>query len=322
MRIRRQVAKIVIVLVIGLYMMTGLIGKGENANAAERQTVVVGRLGSGLGQVGKIVTTDYDVLPHALAVDTSGSIFLSDHINDRIVKYSPSGHFSFAIPFPVTKKRYALTVDDVEVDVEGNLYVASRHEMKMNKYDSRANLLFSLDLRDRKICWDARKGWWSCAIQISRLATSHDGAVYLRGFSELIKFNGRGDIVGKWPLDSGGDFALDNNGSLYIARTDHVVESFDAQGAKKWTKRCGEEASRIEGGYCRLPKWIDREGNRYWFKSQGSVIDKTDRVGKVMETIDLQPLHFYGNTAKFDVHGNFYFLSSSKEDFWVEKVSF
>lgn len=81
-------------------------------------------------------------LPTDLAVSENGSFYVSDgYGNSRIVKFSSSGEYLFEWGvFGENKDEFNIP-HGIDLDMEGNVYVADRENNKIQKYDSLGNFI-------------------------------------------------------------------------------------------------------------------------------------------------------------------------------------
>ncbi len=293
------------------------------ANIGEKSHVIIkGRVGSENGQFGfKILNDGSCISPSAIAIDAIGNIYIADPFNDRIQKFDSTGKFVSKIIYPVSKKRYEQTIDDITTDDNNNLYVASRHEGKISKYSPDGRLLLSIRLDDKDLRWRAKWGWHSGSFQIHRITVDVESNIYLEGIDELIKFDKSGTVSKKWAPVEYPVFVLDPLGNLILSKRGEVIEKYDNDGKLLESGKCGELHSWIDRGHCYLPQHIDRNDFLYWFEKNGSVVIKADRDGRRAGEMQIPSVDVYDNTVKFGQNGNLYILRSSNTEFWVEKYS-
>ena len=81
-------------------------------------------------------------LPTDLAVSENGSFYVSDgYGNSRIVKFSSSGEYLFEWGVFGENKNEFNIPHGIDLDMEGNVYVADRENNKIQKYDSLGNFI-------------------------------------------------------------------------------------------------------------------------------------------------------------------------------------
>ena len=81
-------------------------------------------------------------LPTDLAVSENGSFYVSDgYGNSRIVKFSSSGEYLFEWGVFGKNKNEFNIPHGIDLDMEGNVYVADRENNKIQKYDSLGNFI-------------------------------------------------------------------------------------------------------------------------------------------------------------------------------------
>jgi streptogramin lyase len=178
--------------------------------------------GSGPGQIGfKVKESEgpYEAVPSAIAADTKGNVYIADIANDRIQKYDNNGNLVNSMKIENIRKGDPW-VDDMTIDNNDNLYVAhGQTDQKIYKYNSAGALIQSIDLLNKNLCWDAKKGWSRCYMQIERITVDVIGNVYLVGRGQLIKFNPEGQEEKKWSTETRFEIpiiVLDEIGNLYL----------------------------------------------------------------------------------------------------------
>ncbi len=269
-----------------------------------------------------------DLTPKAIGIGPDGTIYIADHINNKIARFDKNGRYLGEFPAPYKAAPEGIgqpIVTDMATDSAGNLYILSWFgNQKLYKHNQDGRLLKIIDLRGKDIHWDSgRKAWTAHVIQTNRILVAPDGSIYLRGFEELIKLSQSGDVLQKWALKLPGDFVLNQPSGVLLAYSEMMVEAYDSAGKIIWKRKCGVTLSRTAKGYCKLPEWVDRNGNLYWIEDPGNVVTKTDSNGKEMTRIDLGSRYIpFSGWAKFDSEGSMYFLNESKTEFLIEKVSF
>lgn len=81
-------------------------------------------------------------LPTDLAVSENGSFYVSDgYGNSRIVKFSSSGEYLFEWGVFGENKNEFNIPHGIDLDMEGNVYVADRENNKIQKFDSLGNFI-------------------------------------------------------------------------------------------------------------------------------------------------------------------------------------
>ena len=81
-------------------------------------------------------------LPTDLAVSENGSFYVSDgYGNSRIVKFSSSGEYLFEWGVFGKNKNEFNIPHGIDLDMEGNVYIADRENNKIQKYDSLGNFI-------------------------------------------------------------------------------------------------------------------------------------------------------------------------------------
>lgn len=287
-----------------------------------KSTIIRGSVGSGNDQVGfKVRKTDgpYEAVPPAIALDTKGNVYIADIANERIIKFDGRGKTLFSITMKIERKRFYQIIDDMAVDESDNLYVASGHEQKIYKYNPDGTLIQTINLLEKELCWDRKKSWSRCPIQIQGLTVDTAGNIYLQGWKELVKLNSKGDVEAKWAGIR--VYFLDEAGNAYLKK-DSVWEKFDRNGNSKGIEKCQQPYFEIEKQECNYPRFIDKKGFLYYYElSQATnkgVMVKIDQKGKRYGEVSFEASQ---NQQKFDINGNLYIFNYADDKFWIEKIN-
>jgi hypothetical protein len=311
---------LILISILTLFLL-GINIQGTESSNIRKEIVLKSKVGSKDGELGfKTFKNGETIVPSAIAIDSNVNIYIADVINNRVQKFNKQGKFLSKIRFTVNRKSFEWTIDDLATDGSNNLYIASRHEGKIDKYSPERKLLQSINLDDKDIYWDEKKGWVRGAIYIERIVVDIVGNVYLQGFHEIIKFNLSGDIEKKWAGDTP-VFFLDEIGNLYLSINKNIWEKYNIKGNKVGNVKCGEMYFLLKNEHCNYPSFVDKNGFLYWFENNNTILIKTDKDGKQYREYDVGPHSLFGNAVKFDTDGNLYILHYSKDGFWIEKIS-
>lgn len=292
---------------------------------AKTEIVIKTKYGFADGEFGFKVFEDRSwVEPSGIAIDSKGNIYIADPLNNRIQKFDKNGKFLFKIKLDIQLQRFAKTIDDLAVDLEDNLYTVSKHEQKIFKYDQNGKFTQSINLKEMDIAWDRWRGWRSgIYLQPNRISIDKIGNIYLEGFDELVKFNRDGKLAKKLVRESGSGAAsyfLDQKGYLYFTGKIGIWEKYDQKGNLLGQVACEKEPLLAfvppEGGCQFPPKFIDKNGFRYFFELKPKTSDlisiiKVDEKGnfKRYKAPKAPPVYYIWQTLnmiKFDNEGNLY----------------
>ncbi len=85
-------------------------------------------------------------LPEAVAVDSSGKIFVADTGNNAVEIYDPSGNLIKSFGSLGSDKGQFENPDGIAVDNSGNIYVADENNNRIEEFDSQGNYIKSITL--------------------------------------------------------------------------------------------------------------------------------------------------------------------------------
>ena len=74
--------------------------------------------------------------PHGVAVDISGNIWVTDNVNDRIIKFDSSGNFLLTIGSTGAGPGQLNGPEGIDVDTAGNIWVADYSNGRVQKLNS------------------------------------------------------------------------------------------------------------------------------------------------------------------------------------------
>jgi len=188
----------------------------EKFNSAGVYLLQWGTQGSGNGQF---------LRPAGIAVDASGSVYVSDPRNNRIQKFTGTGAY-------ITQ--WATSGSDLAVDGSGNVFVSDAPNNRIQKFTGTGTLLTE---------WgSAGSGPGQFATPIG-LAVDASGNIYVvdSGNSRVQVFTGAGSYVRQWgsPGSGNGQFsnskgiAVDGTGSVFVVddNGDDRIQKFTNSGA-------------------------------------------------------------------------------------------
>ncbi len=174
---------------------------------------------------------------------------------------------------------YFDTPEDVEIDTEGNMYVADTNNDRIVKLNSEGSIL-----------WERGKNGRGTGefMKPSGIAVSLSGIVYVSDMhnDRIQKFDSQGNFIKSWGHHGDGDgqfyypegIAVDVTGNVYVADTrNNRVQKFDSEG--RFLKKWGNEGDG-DSEFC-LPGGIaaDEAGYIYVSDSGNDRIQKFDCEG-------------------------------------------
>lgn len=330
-----KIYQIYLAIILLLAFATNLLA--QDVMNVKTEIVIKGKFGSGVGEFGIKEYEDRSprAEPTAITIDSKANIYIADPVNNRIQKFDKTGKYLFKIKLDIKLQRYGITIDDLAVDREDNLYAVSRHEQKLFKYNQNGKLEQTINLKEMDIAWDTWRGWRAGGyLQPQRISIDVADSLFIEGSHELIKFNKDGSLAKKWVIESGAaSHFLDQPGYLYFSRKIGTWERYDQKGNLLGPVTCEKEpklAITLPEGVCQFPpKFIDKNGFRYYFELKPKTSDlvsiiKVDQKGNLKKfnapLIDIwQPL----NMTKFDADGNLYGygVDNAKQEYWIVRIS-
>ena len=238
--------------------------------------------------------------PTGLAVDKQGNVLVYDAGNARIVKYSSAGklitqwgsrgagdgQFGQVPMGTSTGSSPEMTMGDLKVDGQGNIYVADQGNRRIEKFDSNGKFLLAWGTEGKD------DGQFQSPVGV---AVDSKGNVYVSDqlASRVQKFDGNGKFLTKFggPGNANGEFSnmvymiTDDQDNLYVTDINTGnVQKFDPNGKflAKWDS-CGDRGLARPTGLA-----VDNQGNLYVTElgartlganSPGPRVCKLDRAG-------------------------------------------
>lgn len=221
------------------------------------------------GEFGSDVLTT----PTGIAYDPSGYLYVVDRGNSRIRKFDLTGNLIFTIGSLGNNDGEFETPMDIDLDSEGNFYVAD--STRVQKFDTNGNFMLS----------------WNASINTGIAIDKSSDFLYGRTTIEVYKYTIGGTLIKSWSAGSSSgswdltDIAVDSNGDIYIA---------DA-GNRKILKYDSDGNFILEWGSL-------GEGDGEFYNVFGIAIDNDNNVYVVN---DNQNNTATGIIQKFDSSGNF-----------------
>ncbi|MDQ6723539.1 MAG: 6-bladed beta-propeller, partial [Thermoproteota archaeon] len=157
-----------------------------------------GSIGSGNGQF---------VGPEGIAVDSSGSVYVSDNGNNRIQKFDSNGNFITKWDFKGSDIIQWDKPEGIAVDSSHNVYVTDYSGNSIIKCDSNGKLITK----------------W-ITTNPEDIAIDRSGYVYVTDYHGILKFDSNGKLITKWgSIGSGngqfigsGGIAINSSGYVYV----------------------------------------------------------------------------------------------------------
>ena len=184
--------------------------------------------------------------PRALAIDSSGNIYVADSINHRIQKFNSSGTFitkwgsqgsgngQFMPPSGGQNSPDSLTIDSY-----GNVFVEDSGNYRIQKFNSTGTFITK---------WGSQgTGDGQFGAYINGLAADSSGNIYVGDYANnrIQKFNSSGTFITKWGSYGTGDgqfkaitgVAVDLSGNIYVSdSSNNCIQKFNSSGTfiTKW----------------------------------------------------------------------------------------
>jgi len=171
--------------------------------------------------------------PHHAAIDGSGNIYVTDTLNNRIVKLDSSGRLIAEWGGAGSGNGQLREPYGIAIDQKGGVYVADTGNHRIQKFSSDGSYLFEWGIQG------IGDGQFNNPVGI---AISPDGNVYVAEWSNsrIQKFDPNGAYLAEWGSYGYGNgqfrnpigIAIDRNGDVYVTETEgNRVQKFDSDGA-------------------------------------------------------------------------------------------
>ena len=217
--------------------------------------------------------------PRAMAMDSSGNIYVADRLNHRIQKFDSNGNFIAKWGSFGTNNGQFKYPRGVAVDAQNNIYITDSDNYRVQKFDSNGNFITK---------------WGSYGTGNGRLSYPQDvvvdsqGNVWVSDYENyrIQKFTSTGTYIMKFGSYGSGDgqfipaydLAIDANDNIYVAdRSNNRVQKFDSNG--NFLMKFGSNGTG--DGQFVLPSGVevDTDGNIYVADANNNRIQKFDSNG-------------------------------------------
>ncbi len=218
--------------------------------------------------------------PAAIAVDSSGRIYVTDSFNDRVEVFDSSGDFLFKFGTYGAGNAHFSYPNGIAVDSSGKIYVTDYNNDRVQVFDSSGKFLFKFGTRGTG---DGQFG------RASGIAVDSSGKIYvLDSFNFRIQvFNSTGVFLAKFGTYGTGNgqfyypngIAIDSSGKIYVAdRSNNNIQVFDTSG--NFLSKFGRPGSA--NGQLNIPTGIalDSSGKIYVADTHNHRIQVFDSTGK------------------------------------------
>jgi uncharacterized repeat protein (TIGR01451 family) len=222
---------------------------------------------------------EFGIGPAAIAVDSSGYVYVTDYYNNRIQKFDSVGNFITKWGSYGTGDGEFHWAEGIAVDSSGYVYVTDRYNHRIQKFDSVGNFITKWG------CGGTGDGEFSAPFGI---VVDSSGYVYVADTENyrIQKFDSIGNFITKWgsrgsgvgEFDWPGGIAVDSSGYVYVADThNHRIQKFDSVGnfITKWgCEGTGDGEFYYPGGIA-----VDSSGYVYVADYYNNRIQKFDSGG-------------------------------------------
>jgi len=231
----------------------------------------------------------FPVMPHALASDSQGNIYVGDSVNYRVMKFSREGKFilKFQLQRPIRTKKPELSheIRSIAIDKDDNVYVLNLLEYRVEIYSPSGKFLRKIDYFKEKLENLTTKP--RSMMQPLRVNVDLRGNIYLVGR----KFRKRSDSGAKY----------NENGEI-LKKGVTIGDGYDPNemvGASPYTVDVTPYVpdKNKPGEYFTAVKVKDRSGSIVW-ACDGIENLNFDEGGPSVET------DRYGNLYSFDTDNN------------------
>lgn len=188
--------------------------------------------------------------PQGIAADAFGNVYVTDTVNNRIVKYSTSGRFKTAWGSYGPLEGQFRSPQGIAVDSVGNVYVADTENLRIQKFTSygefiaqwQSECFYVATAPDGDLYTTGGNGaehfsptgellqQWSNPFKffVRDIAVAPSGDVYMIDGTSIEKYTPEGDLLTAWGSFGGGSpgkfktpsgLAVDLAGAVYVADT-------------------------------------------------------------------------------------------------------
>jgi sugar lactone lactonase YvrE len=247
---------------------------GQGVVAVESYVYVAqwGTYGTGDGQLYK---------PSGIFVDTTGNVYVADHRNSRVQKFSSSGSFLTKFGTYGSGAGQIHYPWGVTVDRSGNIYVTdSGDNCRVQKFDSDGIFITQWGTKGT----DDGQFYFPTGV-----ASDSEGNVYVAGFynQRIQKFSSDGSLLSYWGTEGTGAGQFNHLHGVAIGASDNVyivdysnnrIQKFDSDG--KYITQWGTYGTG--DGQFSGPRGVgvDPSGNVYVADTDNNRIQKFDSDGK------------------------------------------
>ncbi len=219
--------------VCGLLLVAAVLWEAAPAGAGFTETPAFvakwGSFGSGNGQF---------QLPRGIAVDSSRNVYVADHLNDRIQKFTSAGTFFTQWGGFGSGNGQFNHPNGVAVDASGNVYVSDQNNHRIQKFDSTGTFIAT---------WGSNGTGNGQFASPAGVAVDASGNVYVvdQVNNRVQKFTSTGAFITKWGSFGSGDgqfdlpwgVAVDGSGNVFVTGPfNSRIQKFTSTGAfiTKW----------------------------------------------------------------------------------------
>ncbi|MDE1770423.1 MAG: 6-bladed beta-propeller [Thaumarchaeota archaeon] len=216
-------------------------------------------------------------MPQGIAVDSSGSLYVTDLNNDRVEKFDSNGNYISTIGSHGSADGQFSTPTGVALDKSGNVYVSDIDNYRIEKFDPAGNFVLKFGTSGIK------PGQFN---SLQGVAVDDAGNMYVADLTNSIqKFDPLGNFVmkiGHDKLNGVSDVAVDKSGDVYIVDSGNSqIAEYSSNGTliTKWGSYCDMSSTR---------GCIDPDGSGPFAIGDGQFQDPTriaiDGSGKIYVT--------------------------------------
>ena len=222
-------------------------------------------------------------LPHSLAIDRSGNIYVTDTGNDRVEKFSPDGSIVSKWGSEGTGNGQFVQLHDINVSPDGKfVYTVELSNHRIQKFTSNGTFVTKWGYENT--------GGEGASRRPHQLALDSDGKIYLtdRANSEILVFDGNGKFLTKWGSKGAGvgqfikphGIVFNSEDQLYVTDMGNSrVQEFYKNGTfiRMWGSPGQEERGKFSDSIPGIA--VDRLDNIYAIDRLQSIIQKFDGNG-------------------------------------------